>query len=132
MDRGDGADPASNVTYHFTSTTPRPRPRTRNTHVLSMHTTVDEYPTSTRARRALVRTHGPRLVQEWIDRGLPAGELYHLVHRPGELEPSEAARVHRADQADALAREYGGVPIVMSLANAPVDPALVVSRVRFD
>jgi hypothetical protein len=94
--------------------------------------TVDEYPAGDEARRALVCAYGPYLVQEWLDRGLPAGELYHLVHRPGELGPSEAQRIHRADQADALAREFGGVPVVIVLANTPIEPRLVVSRVSFD
>jgi hypothetical protein len=125
-----GVDPRLNPTYRFAS--PAPPPRTGHTHALSVYMTVDEYPTSDEARRELVRTYGPYLVQEWLDRGLPVGDLYHLVHLPGELGPSEAQRIHRSDQADALAREFGGVPVVIVLANTPIDPDLVVSRVRFD
>lgn len=127
---GRGVDPRLNPTYRFAS--PVPRTYAGHTHALSVYMTVDEYPTSDAARRALVCAYGPYLVQEWIDRALPIGELYHLVHRPGELGPSAAQRVHRADQADALAREFGGAPVVIVLANTPIDHDLVVSRVRFD
>ena len=124
-----GVDPRLNPTYRFAS--PASPPQTGHAHALSVYMTVDEYPTSEEARRELVSTYGPYLVQEWIDRGLPVGDLYHLVHRPGELGPSDAQRIHRADQADALARQFGGTPVVIVLANTPIDPDLVVSRVRF-
>jgi hypothetical protein len=125
-----GIDPRWNPTYQFTSPT---RPvQTTNTHVLSVYLTVDEYPTTPEARRALVRAYGPYLVQEWLDRGLPPEPLYHLVHRPGELGPSEAQRIHRKDQGEALAHEFGGVAVAIVLANVPLVPELVVSRVRFE
>jgi hypothetical protein len=125
-----GLDPRWNPTYRFAASAPPPQ--VGHTHALSVYMTVDDYPTSDKGRRGLVHEYGPYLVQEWLDRGLPLGELYHLVHRPGELGPSEAQRIHRADQADALAREFGGVPVVIVLANTPIEPSLVVSRVRFD
>lgn len=125
-----GVDPRWNPTYRFAS--PAAPPETRSTHALSVYLTVDAYPNTPEARRELVCAYGPYLVEEWLGRGLPPGELYHLVHRPGELGPSEAQRIHRADQASGLAREFGGVPVVIVLANTPINPSLVVSRVRFD
>jgi hypothetical protein len=79
-----------------------------------------------------VCAYGPYLLEEWLERGLPQGELYHLVHRPGELGPSETQRIHRSDQAAALAEEFGGVPVVIALANVPLAPRYVVSRVAFE
>jgi hypothetical protein len=131
--RHQGVDPRLNPTYRFAS--PTPPVGTTNTHVLSVYLLTDEYPTTPQAREALVRAYGPHLVQEWLDRGLPTppGQpLYHLVHRPGELGPSEAQCLHRKDQADALAHEFGGVAVAVVLANMPVVPALVVSRVVFE
>ncbi len=128
--QGPGIDPRWNPTYQFTS--PTPAVNADNTHALSVYLTVDEYPATPEARRALVSAYGPYLVEEWLDRGLPAGELYHLVHRPGELGPSEAQRVHRVDQAAALAQEFGGVPVAVVLANVALHADFVVSRVRFD
>lgn len=129
-EHGNGIDPRWNPTYRFTSSAP-----TRSvisTHALSVYTTVGVYPATPEARRALVRAYGPYLVEEWVNRRLPLGELYHLVHKPGELGPSEVQCAHRADQGAALAREFGGVPVVVVLANAPIAPGLVVSRIRFD
>ncbi|MDQ4085727.1 MAG: hypothetical protein M3165_07910 [Actinomycetota bacterium] len=128
-DPGEGIDPRWNPTYRFASPASA---RAENSHALSVYMTVDDYPTTPEARRALVRAYGPYLVQEWLHRRLPLGELFHLVHRPGELGPSDAQRIHRADQGDALAREFGGVPVVIVLANTALRPDLVVSRVRFD
>lgn len=122
-----GIDPRWNLTYEFTSAPTR----RDGAHVLSMSVTVDEYPATPQARRNLVRRYGPCLVEEWLDRGLPGGDLYHLVHRPGDLGPSEGQRIHRSDQASAHAREHGGVPVVVVLANTPLEPRYVVSRVRF-
>jgi hypothetical protein len=130
QDRGGGIDPHWNLTYEFTATAARAGKD--GAHTLSVYLTVDEYPSSPESRRDLVRRYGPYLVQAWLDRGLPAGDLYHLVHRPGELEPSEGRRIHRADQACARAREHGGVPVVVVLANTPLEPRLVVSRVQSD
>ena len=125
-----GLDPRWNPTYMFASPT---RPvDVENTHVLSVYLTVDAYPETFEARRALVRAYGPYLVEEWVRRGLPMGELDHLVHRPGELGPSEAQRIHRSDQAAALAEEFGGVPVVIVLTNVVLAPQYVISRVVFD
>jgi hypothetical protein len=125
-----GIDPRWNPTYLFASPT---RPvDVENTHVLSVYLTVDDYPETYEARRALVGAYGRYLVEEWVQRGLPLGELYHLVHRPGELGPSEAQRIHRSDQAAALAHEFGGVPVAIVLANVPLAPQYVVSRVTFE
>jgi hypothetical protein len=123
-------DPRWNPTYQFSA--PSAPLELTNTHVLSVYLTVDEYPATPEARRALVCAYGPYLVEEWVGRGLPEGDLYHLVHRPGELGPSEAQRIHRADQAAALAEEFGGVAVVVVLANVPLNADLVVSRVVFD
>jgi hypothetical protein len=129
LDPGLGLDPRWNPTYRFSSPSAG---RAENSHALSVYMTVDDYPTTPEARRALVRAYGPYLVREWLHRRLPQGELFQLVHRPGELGPSEAQRIHRADQGNALAREFGGTPVVIVLANTPLRPGLVVSRVRFD
>lgn len=123
-----GMDPR-NPTYQFTAPAYPPQPL--DTHALSVYMTVDKYPETYDERRALVCAYGPYLVDEWLSRRLPLSELYHLVHRPGELGPTEAQRTHRADQASGLAREFGGVPVVVVLANTPLDHRLVVSRVRF-
>jgi hypothetical protein len=128
--QGRRLDPRWNPTYLFAS--PTRAVDVENTHVLSVYLTVDEYPETLEARRALVCAYGPYLIQEWVERGLPGGDLYHLVHRPGDLGPSEGQRVHRSDQAAALAEEYGGVPVVIVLANIPLAPEYVVSRVAFD
>lgn len=129
-DHHSGIEPHWNLTYEFTSAdTGRERD---SAHALWVYLTVDEYPSTPQARRDLVRRYGPYLVEEWLDRGLPVGDLYHLVHRPGDLGPSEGQRIHRADQASAQAREHGGVPVVIVLANTPLEPRYVVSRVRFD
>ena len=125
------ADPRWNPTYHFTSAAPVRTGRV-HTHILSVYMTVDAYPDTSEAKRALAFHYGPHLVQEWVDGGLPLVDLYYLVHRPGELGPSEVQRLHRADQASGLAREFGGVPVVLALSNVPVDRRLVVSKVRFD
>jgi len=129
-DQGSGIDPRWNLTYEFTSA-PTHR-ATDGAHVLWLSVTVDEYPSTPQARRDLVRRYGPYLVEEWLHRRLPEGDLYHLVHRPGDLGPSEGQRIHRADQAAARAREHGGVQIVVVLANLPLEPRYVVSRVHFD
>ncbi len=126
-DQDGGIDPRWNLTYEFTSASTR----RDGAHVLSLSVTVDEYPATPHALRDLVRRYGPRLRQEWLERRLPAGDLYHLVHRPGDLGPTESQRIHRGDQASALAREEGGVPVVVVLANTPLEPRYVVSRVRF-
>ena len=128
-DDGGGIDPRWTLTYEFTATAARRR--ADGAHALWVYVTVDEYPTTPQARRDLVRTHGPYLVEEWLDRGLPVGDLYHLVHRPGDLGPSEGQRVYRDDQASALAAEHGGVPVVIALANTPLEPRYVVARVHF-
>jgi hypothetical protein len=128
--QGTRIDPGWDPTYRFASAS-ADEASAVHMHALSVCLTVQEYPTSYSARRELVGAYGPHLVDEWVERGLPLTELYHLVHRPGELGPSEAARVHRRDQADALAEEYGGVPVVIVLANVALAPQLVVSRVSF-
>ncbi len=128
--QGRVLDPRWNPTYQFTS--PAAPLDSTSAHVLSVYLTVDEYPATPAARRALVRAYGPYLVEEWLRRSLPTGELYHVVHRPGELGPSEAQRIHRADQAAALAQEYGGEAVVIVLANVPLVANLVVSRVVFE
>jgi hypothetical protein len=125
-----GIDPRWNLTYEFTSAPTRRE--TDGAHVLWVSVTADTYPGTPQARRDLVRRYGPYLVDEWAQRRLPAGDLYHLVHRPGDLGPSEGQRIHCADQASALARENGGVPVVVALANTPLEPRYVVSRVHFD
>ncbi len=127
-----GVDPRLNPTYRFVSAPAAPRTVRVDTHTLSVYLTVERYPESAEERRALVSAYGPYLVQEWVDRGLPLVPLSYLVHRPGELGPSDAQRVHRADQANALAREFGGVPVALVLSNGRVAPHLVVSRVCFD
>jgi hypothetical protein len=124
-----GIDPRWNPTYLFAS--PSPPVDVENTHVLSVYLTVEKYPETFEDRRALVCAYGPYLIEEWVERGLPFGDLFHLVHRPGELGPSEAQRIHRSDQAEALAEEFGGVPVVIVLANAQIVPEYVVSRVTF-
>lgn len=128
-DHRGGIEPHWNLTYEFISADTRGE--NESAHALWVHLTVDEYPSTPEACRDLVRRYGPYLVEEWLDRGLPVGDLYHLVHRPGELGPSEGQRIHRADQAFA-ARQHGGVPVVIVLANTPLEPRHVVSRVRFD
>ena len=125
-----GIDPRWNLTYEFTSAPSRRA--TDGAHVLWVSVMVDEYPATPQARRELVRRYGPDLVEEWLDRGLPEGDLYHLVHRPGDLGPSEGQRIHRADQASALAREHGGVPVIVGLANTPLEPRYVISLVHVD
>jgi hypothetical protein len=127
-----GVDPRLNPTYRFLSAPSPPRTVRVDTHTLSVYMTVERYPETAEERRALVCAYGPYLVQEWVGRGLPLVPLSYLVHRPGQLGPSEAQCVHRADQADALAREHGGVPVALVLSNGPVPPDLVVSQVSFD
>ena len=129
-DRGAGIDPRWNLTYEFTSAPSRRA--IDGAHTLSVSVTVDEYPATPQARRDLVRRYGPYLVEEWLDRGLPEGDLYHLVHRPGDLGTSTGRGFHRAQQASALAHEHAGVPVVVVLANTPLEPRYVVSRVHFD
>jgi hypothetical protein len=121
-------DPRWNLTYEFAS--PESARALVNTHVLSVHTTVSDYPTTAAARRAVVRSYGPGLVEEWISRRLPPGELYHLVHRPGELDGSTSHWDHRSGEPTAPAHDLGGVPVVVVLTNTPLRPDLVVSRVR--
>jgi hypothetical protein len=130
QDHRGGIEPHWNLTYEFTSADARGEKD--SAHALWVYLTVDEYPATPQARRDLVRRYGPYLVEEWLDRALPVGDLYYLVHRPGDLRPSEGQRIHRADQASAWAREHGGVPVVIVLANTPLRPRYVVSRVRFD
>ena len=129
LDPGRGIDPRWNPTYRFTSPASG---RAENSHALSVYMTVRDYPATPEARLALVRAYGPYLVQEWRHRSLPLGDLFHLVHRPGELGASEAQRIHRADQGMVLARGVLGRPVVIVLANTPLRADLVVSRVRFD
>lgn len=113
--------------------TRRPSTEVRvDTHMLSACITLDAYPTSAPDRRGISQEYGPCLVQEWVDRGLPLDDLYLLIYRPGQIGPSEAQCIHRADQASGLAAEFGGVPVVLALSNTPVDPDLLVSRVCFD
>jgi len=128
-DRGGGIDPRWNLTYEFIATAACPQ--ADGAHALWVSVTVDRYPTTAHARRDLVRRYGPYLVEEWLDRGLPVGDLYHLVHRPGDLGPSEGQCVYQEDQSSAPAVENGGVPVVIALANTPLEPRYVVSRVHF-
>ena len=127
-----GVDPRLNPTYRFVSAPAEPRTVRVDTHTLSVYMTVDRYPETPAEQRALVSAFGPYLVQEWVERGLPLVPLTYLVHRPGEVGPSKAQCVHRADQADALAREFGGVPVAVALSNGPVPSRFVVSRVCFE
>ena len=130
-DHRGGIDPRWNLTYEFTSAATRRA--AESGHALWVYLTVDEYPATPQARQELIRRYGPYLVEEWLHRGLPVGDdLYHLVHRPGDLEQSQSRRIHRVDQAGALAGEHGGVPVVVVLANTPLAPQYVVSRVHFD
>jgi hypothetical protein len=129
IDPGRDIDPRWNPTYRFSSPEPA---EAQNSHALSMYMSVDDYPTTPEARHALVRTYGPYLVREWLRRKLPLGELFHLVHRPGELGPSEAQRVHRVEHSTAAGRDSDGRSVVIVLTNTPLRPDLVVSRVRFD
>lgn len=131
---GDGGvtEPQWRPTYAFESRVQTRRGTRLDTHMLSVCMTVESYPTSLNARRALSSAHLPHLVDEWVARGLPQDDLHLLVCRPGDLGRTEGQRIHREDQASGLTREFGGVAVVLALANWPVDPDLVVARVRLD
>ena len=59
-------------------------------------------------------------MQQWVRTDLPFPQVnYYLVYRPGEIGPNQLKIAHLREQAEAVADEQGGVPVLITLIDDP-------------
>lgn len=85
---------------------------------------VREFPTTQEARTQIAREACREVLDAWRDAGwMRAGQTLNMyVYDPARYGPSTPQRIHRGDQAHAMAANAGGVPVAVTVTNGELDP----------